>query len=433
MEYYNKQKNVFIFPDVDSSFILVYSPLRGIVFRADQEAKPYIIEHIENKGCSALDASRKLKDNLEKMLATAYQIPTFVGRDRNSVVFIPTQRCNLNCSYCYAQSAHADEDITFDCVKKCLDYLFSLDLGSAKRVSFIGGGEPTISWKLITETVEYINEIKKDTSVGISIATNGTLLTPSMVAYIKRNNIRISLSFDILPFVQDSQRPFKNSKGSFDVVDRNLHLLISHGVIPSIRTTITQLACDKMSEMVRFVHEHYPEIRQVHLEHVSDPSLKSDDLQNYYNVFFEEFWKARSFGVEKGIIVKNSLTTALLHLRYTFCGGEFCVTPDKVVVACHRITSKHDAFYDDMRYGLVTKDALIFDENSNQAIYKRNSELKRKCQSCFARWHCAGGCPYVLLNYNSKQQKALCGFTKKMIACGLSNSIAQASKHTESK
>lgn len=422
MEYVNKEKDFYMFPDINPNYCIVYSPLRGIAFRVAHEARPHIIAYIEEVDTSSLDESKKLKKNTDDLLRMDFSTPSCAPRRWNSVVFIPTQKCNLGCSYCYAHTAHAAEDISFESIKSCIDYLFSDGKNEGKSVSFIGGGEPILKWNLIKKTVEYIALIKKDTSVQISIATNGTLLTSDMVEFIKENHIKISVSFDILPSIQDAQRPYADKSGTFHSVDKNLRLLLHEGIVPNIRATITQASCEKMTEMTEFVHKHYPQIRQIHLEHVSDASMDTTVLEEYYRTFCKEFWKARLLGKQYGINVKNSLVTALQHLRYTFCGGELCITPKGHIVSCHRISSKRDTYFDNVCYGKAQENTVHF--NKDLDLLRRGIPgLDGKCESCFARWHCAGGCPYNRLTLDSRQFDLLCSFTKSMIAHGLSNAI----------
>ena len=422
MEYVNKEKDIYIFPDVDPNYCIVYSPLRGIAFRVAHEAESYIIAYVEEENRSSLNGSEKLKKNIDDLLRIDFSAPSRAPHGRNSVVFIPTQKCNLGCSYCYAHMAHAAEDISFESIRSCVDYLFSNGGNETKRVSFIGGGEPMLKWDLIKKTVEYIDFIKKDSSVQISIATNGTRLTPDIVKFIKENHIKVSVSFDILPEIQNVQRPYADKSGTFHSVDKNLRLLLQEGIVPNIRATITQASREKMTEMTTFVHEHYPQIRQIHLEHVSDASVDAAALEEYYHTFCSEFWKARSLGKQYGINVKNSLTTALQHLRYTFCGGEFCVTPKGQIVSCHRISSERDTYFDNVCYGEVQENTVHFSKDLD-LLCGEVSGLDGRCESCFARWHCAGGCPYNRLTLDSQQLDLLCDFTKTMITHGLSSAI----------
>ena len=240
--------------------------------------------------------------------------------------------------------------------------------------------------------------------------------------FIKENHIKVSVSFDILPERQNVQRPYADKSGTFHSVDKNLRLLLQEGIVPNIRATITQASREKMTEMTTFVHEHYPQIRQIHLEHVSDASVDAAALEEYYHTFCSEFWKARSLGKQYGINVKNSLTTALQHLRYTFCGGEFCVTPKGQIVSCHRISSERDTYFDNVCYGEVQENTVHFSKDLD-LLCGEVSGLDGRCESCFARWHCAGGCPYNRLTLDSQQLDLLCDFTKTMITHGLSSAI----------
>ena len=89
MGYVSISRDVFILSDVNADYDLVYSPLRGIVFRVVHEAEPFLIQYIEKQDCAALSDHWKLKNNIDKLLSVDFTIPSYVEREKNSVVFFP--------------------------------------------------------------------------------------------------------------------------------------------------------------------------------------------------------------------------------------------------------------------------------------------------------------------------------------------------------
>jgi MoaA/NifB/PqqE/SkfB family radical SAM enzyme len=98
----------------------------------------------------------------------------FRGRRPDSVGFvrfIPTDRCNLHCTYCW-QRKEDSEDMTLDAFKRYLEK--AVDLG-AGLVSFLGG-EPML-WEGIYEAIGACtrNDLLCD------LTTNGTLLSETTI------------------------------------------------------------------------------------------------------------------------------------------------------------------------------------------------------------------------------------------------------------
>ena len=227
----------------------------------------------------------------------------------SSVVIILSQSCNLACTYCYAQEARSSKILSKDKLKIVIDDVLSRSLLIVDFV-FIGGGEPLIAWELIKWAIKYIYDNKKNsTQVNITITTNATLLTDEKIWYLKKYNVHLGISFDILPRVQNTQRQFANLKcGSFDIVNAVIENIDNAKISYSFRSTITKLNVELMPEMVRFVETNYKNVKKLHFE----PVLSSiDNDQAFYNVFIESFMKAREFGLKNGIIVYNSISNSI--------------------------------------------------------------------------------------------------------------------------
>lgn len=136
-----------------------------------------------------------------------------------NLVIILSQMCNLACSYCYAQDARSKDVLEKEKLKVAIDSHF--DWKSNKlHFSFIGGGEPTLTWELLVWAINYIRSIDAGTrNVSIGVTTNGTLLNDERINFLKENKVRIGLSFEILPDVQSTQRCFSDNRNSFEIIN----------------------------------------------------------------------------------------------------------------------------------------------------------------------------------------------------------------------
>ena len=300
-------KDIFIIPrkKINGEYI-IYAPLQNIAFLGNKRAVEIVDKYI--KGCEVTDEEKEtvVWDYLTKIEAMRQTLPESktIGSE-SSVVIILSQSCNLACTYCYAQEARSSKILSKDKLKIVIDDVLSRSLLIVDFV-FIGGGEPLIAWELIKWAIKYIYDNKKNsTQVNITITTNATLLTDEKIWYLKKYNVHLGISFDILPRVQNTQRQFANLKcGSFDIVNAVIENIDNAEISYSFRSTITKLNVELMPEMVRFVETNYKNVKKLHFE----PVLSSiDNDQAFYNVFIESFMKAREFGL-KNDTVPNSVS-----------------------------------------------------------------------------------------------------------------------------
>ena len=108
--------------------------------------------------------------------------------------FVITEKCNLNCKYCYMNNNNIfmTNDVFKHHYNNNLPYFLN-EYNQTKYSLDIFGGEPLLNWKLI----EYITEYTKDDkNCTLRIISNGLLLDEYKVDYIKKNNIKVLISFD---------------------------------------------------------------------------------------------------------------------------------------------------------------------------------------------------------------------------------------------
>ncbi len=409
----------------------IYSPLRRALFFADDESVAIAKRYI-NGTTKDEDKNSQVWNHILRLESIDVTLPQKRKIEKgNNVVVIPTQLCNFGCTYCYAQEAHLYNSVM---PKETLQIVLDFVLQSKKRkknISFIGGGEPLTAWELIKWAVEYLEQNKHSNDIlNIGITTNASLFTDEIFKFVKEHNIHIGVSFEILSDIQDSQRPFHGGKGTFEIVNGNIKKLIQYGIPYGIRSTITKLNVNRMSEMVEFVAEHYPNIRKLHLEQVTD---SSEDDQAFYNAYIDNFYKAKQVGRKYNINVYNSISKSIYQIRDCFCGGEFCVSPTGSLVACHRVSAEHEKAFALFNYGKVNESSCVFDENAEKN-YMDFSKMKRpECAQCFAKWHCAGICPMERTELSPQQILAKCDFVKKIVTRELYDSLIAKLDYNENK
>lgn len=138
-------------------------------------------------------------------------------------IFI-TEKCNLNCRYCFVKKELQEHQLDFPSLKKVIDWFLSFP-GERKTISF-NGGEPLLEYPLLKKTFLYAKRKAKEKNIYLDIAlmTNGTLLSKPICRFLERNQSIVKISIDGDKTTHDFNRPFKeNSKrSSFEKIIKNI-------------------------------------------------------------------------------------------------------------------------------------------------------------------------------------------------------------------
>lgn len=72
-----------------------------------------------------------------------------VNKNTIDVLMVLTERCNLNCRYCY-ENCKSNNKMSFEVTKMIIDNELSMVKGTDKKIIFqLFGGEPSLEWELI--------------------------------------------------------------------------------------------------------------------------------------------------------------------------------------------------------------------------------------------------------------------------------------------
>lgn len=119
--------------------------------------------------------------------------------------------CNFRCGYC--RSRFPGPPIARPRLLAGLDSFLALP-GAGKKVSFLGG-EPLLHPALLRAAVERLRS-KGGPALPLQLFTNGALLTRSMAAFLARNGVRVVVSVDGAPDLNDAaRRPASGAASAF--------------------------------------------------------------------------------------------------------------------------------------------------------------------------------------------------------------------------
>lgn len=364
--------------------------------------------------------SGELSDIRQKLLkAGILVLPGFADEsDKNSnsprsdvttnLTLFVTTKCNLRCSYCYANGGDSDKTIRKDIWQTAMNHFFSsLRTGMADgkvhsksiRLAIHGGGEPTTEFATVKEIVTEFRERAKVLGLqsSVSMGTNGTY-NDFVHRWILENDIHVNISLDGPRDIQNSLRPFRSGLPSYDTVVHNLQGLVKAGRHVSVRATVTGESLKTMEDTVE-VARHIG-LAAVHFEPVSltgrgaVTSVTRPDAGS----FSEKFLQCFLLGLKHDIDVHYSGMRCFQHSRERFCGAcgqNLCYTPDGNITTCYEVLDAGDPAAKEFFIGKVNtaRGVVVLDQTRIDRLYQRVTENMEACKECFLRYQCAGDCP----------------------------------------
>ncbi len=337
--------------------------------------------------------------------------------DYTLLTVLPNNRCNFNCSYCYSGGYRNTENMDFRKLKNCIDFFIESKRNRPSRrsltISFMGGGEPMLSWEIVKEAIEY-SEVKafdEGFDITFRIISNGSLLSDEQIEFIKAHKVGMSISFEILEDIQNLQR--KN----FAIVQKNIFKLLKQNIETQINITVTPHNVYRMTESFLEMRRLYPQVKHAMFEPVTAQEMFStpSDMEHFYNAYINGFMNILSRGHAEGVEI-----TSFPYLRTVFplkraCPGELCITPEGNITGCYCVSTTNHPLFPSTHYGVVNKDSISFDMDNFHRLLACDVNYKKACKKCNARWNCGGGCYHLFNSYDREYREIVCDFTRRFV------------------
>jgi uncharacterized protein len=211
------------------------------------------------------------------------------GKSKN-ITFIVTKDCQLACKYCYLVGKNTKERMSFEVAKKAIDYILKEPFKEKSVIWDFIGGEPFMEINLIDRICDYLKlqmyEQKHHwfDSYRFSFTTNGiNYHEPKIQEYILKNHshLNIGITIDGTRMKHDLNRVYKNGKGSYDDVVRNISLWLSQFPGGGTKVTISSADIPYIRESV--LHLYALDIKEVNINCVFEDVWNEGD-----DVLFEE-------------------------------------------------------------------------------------------------------------------------------------------------
>jgi radical SAM protein with 4Fe4S-binding SPASM domain len=169
--------------------------------------------------------------------------PAFHLRAPLIVWFEITRSCNLPCRHCYVSAGPPRKnELTTPEIFRCLEELRQAGVFALVLV----GGEPMLH-------PDFIPILQRAHELGfvISIATNGTYITPELIDQLPRTDCIVSVSVDGTQFHRELR-----VHSSFDQVKTKLLLLKRNGIPAAIMATQTDQNLAELEEVFAFARDN---------------------------------------------------------------------------------------------------------------------------------------------------------------------------------
>lgn len=340
--------------------------------------------------------------------------------------------CNLACKYCFAEEGeyHGRRALmSFEVGKKALDFLIA---NSGNRVNLevdFFGGEPLMNWDVVKRLVEYGRSQEKihNKKFRFTLTTNGVLLNDEVMEFCNKEMSNVVLSLDGRKVVNDQMRPFRNGKGSYDLIVPKFQKFADSRKQTNyyVRGTFTRDNLDFSQDVIHFADLGF---KQMSIEPVvglpEEPyAIREEDLPTImeeYDKLAVEYIKRKKEGrgfnffhfmidLEQGPCVAKRLSGCGSGTEY------LAVTPWGDFYPCHQFVGQEE-------FLLGNVDDGITNEACRNEFKLCNVYAKEKCQNCFAKFYCSGGCAANAYQFHGSITDAYdigCEMQRKRIECAI--------------
>ncbi len=332
------------------------------------------------------------------------------------IQMLMAQGCNLGCRYCYAWRNGSNQKGTLmplDIAKRSVDYLIERS-GNRKdlQVTFFGG-EPLLNYPTIRQVVEYCRELEKqgDKKFTFELITNGTLLTEEIAEWVASEKFLLFISIDGWKEMHNYNRPSMDGEDMYDRIIKNAQyanqLYKSDPTLTPIkvRANLTGRYHDSRAVGDYLASLGFTVVGVGAIEPLphGDPSPSaltedqmdglqqkiSDWLVDVVNRLIAEEPVSYYEGVQLRKVTSVLRPMALKGVTCGVARNTAIVDNKGNIFPCHRYEGMENYILGDVFTGL--------DREKTMAYYQKvNQNATNRCQTCWIRDYCGGGCAWLL-------------------------------------
>jgi uncharacterized protein len=317
------------------------------------------------------------------------------------------QKCNLGCTYCYAQQGEfggAAKNMELADALRAVDLrVGTAEPGARLNLAFLGG-EPLVNRKVLRAATERALQLAngRGAKITFSITTNGTLLTEDDGRFFEERGFAVTVSIDGPREAHDALRPFKGGAGSFDAIMKRVAPLLKmqRSMQVSARVTVTprNLALRRTLDTLIAAGFHSVGFSPMLSAPSGEGEMQSEDLELMLGEMIDcgrQYERAsrngRRYPFANMVNAMREIHRGT-HRPYP-CGagaGYLGVSADGELAACHR-------FVGDEQGAMGSLDDGVDISRQADWLATRHVHRQEPCQSCWARYLCGGGCHHEVI------------------------------------
>jgi uncharacterized protein len=389
--------HVFTIPVVDQ--FLVYAPLHDLAALVNRAAlldlKRALLtgQRAEDGELGALCSALRADCAPPPTPKSGPLDPAFLG-------LLSTRQCNLACRYCgFVPSDDLPHTMDLELVRDVIEWYMAgvRESGYSQAEIHFFGGEPFYAPEVLDLAV-HLARLRAQafgSTVRFETATNG-VFGEARCRWAADHLDTIVLSLDGPADIHDAHRPYRDGRGSYEIVDRSARILSEGACDLYIRSCVTDETAHRMPEVAAWFCQHYrPQgvcFEPVQpMETPRGSSFRPPNPFAYTRYFFEAAEILERSGIEP------VYASADIHAqRVSFCPvgqDAVIVSPDGSLSACYLLEDEWQARGMDLHLGSVDGEGRVeLDADALASTRRLNVWNKPACDKCFCRWHCAGGC-----------------------------------------
>ncbi|MBI4288175.1 MAG: peptide-modifying radical SAM enzyme CbpB [Chloroflexi bacterium] len=357
------------------------------------------------------------------------------GLKPSAVYLNPTERCNLNCDYCYIpkemrkNGKHMSGEDLFKALAVLKDYFAKTVPEGARPQIVFHGSEPMLNREAVFAAIE---RYRDDFRFGVQ--TNGLLLDETAIDFLTSRNIGIGLSLDgHIARVANKTRRNWSGQGSFSKVLAAMERLRGyHGY--NVICTVTSKNLRWLTEIVDFFHAYGVPVCMLNPVRCTQPGarqVKPGDgvlarrymaaLDRTYHLYQQTGRKLVVANFANVLVSIIAPTARRLMCDISPCGGGRCffaLSANGDLFPCSEFIglpqfNGGNIFSDDIGKVLTTR--------AFTAVTGRKVEDIEPCNRCAIRHFCGSPCPAEAFEMNGGMQRtgAFCELYEEQVRYAL--------------
>ena len=351
------------------------------------------------------------------------------GLKPSAVYFNPTDRCNLNCRYCYIpqdirkNGDHMSEEKLIEALEVLKEYFkTTIPAGSGRKPQIVfHGSEP-----MMNRDAMFAGIAKFADDFNFGVQTNATLLDDEAIDFLIEHKAGVGISIDgPSSDISDKARVNWDGKGgAFNKASSVIEKLKDHPGF-NVICTVTTENMDKLTETVNYFHEKEVKVCMLNIIRCTQErsrSIKPDDMTaaNHYLKALDRTYELYEKTGRKLIVANfaNILigiiapTARRLMCDISPCGGGRCF---------FAVSAKGDMFpcsefigVPEFNGGNLFRDSIdeVLKTDQFRLVSERDVDTFAPCDNCAIKHFCGSPCPAEAYEMNGGMDKtgAFCEF-----------------------